>query len=258
MERTITIKGKADILVSPDYTTVVLFLRETDKSYKKAFESLQQKSIDISECAKSVGISEDDIKTTNYSAQALKKTERDRKGNYIQVDDGYACSQTLSIGFNTDPVLLGDLISAINKKVDNPNMTISFSIKDKKKYEEELLKKVTEDAQSKAKIFCQPSNAKIGKLLSVNYQRGNLFVPFPVRTPVAPPVRAANNDMTVLIGETGKLTQGHPAARMPMAPSMPAPSLPQQPVINNIIPEDRRVEEEAIFVWEIIDDEKGE
>lgn len=258
MERTITIKGRADISVSPDHTIVVLFLRETDKSYKKAFEKLQQKSIDVSECAKSVGISEEDIKTTNYSAQALKKTERDRKGNYVQVDDGYACSQTLSIGFNTEPILLGDLISEINKKIDNPNMTISFSVKDKKKYEEELLKKVTEDAQEKAKIFCQPSNAKIGKLLSVNYQRGNMWVPFPVRTPVAPPVLASNSDTMCLIGETGKLTQGHPASRMPTAPGSPAPVIPQPPISSNIIPEDRRIEEEAIFVWEIIDDEKGE
>lgn len=247
MERTITVKGRADISVSPDYTTVTFFLKESNKDYKKALENLKQKSFEVSECSKSVGLNEENIKTTNYWAEPLKKTERDRRGNYFQVDDGYECSQTLSVGFETDPVLLGELINVINGKIDNPDMSIDFSIKDKKKFEDELIKKVTEDALNKAKIFCQPSNATIGRLISVDFQRGNIWLPFPNKT---------FSSSVSQVGQTAQLSQPNPAARMPVMSNAPTPPIPQPPILNNIIPQERKIEEEAVFVWEIIDIEK--
>ena len=76
MERTIAIKGKADMTVSPDYTTVVINLRENEKNYKKALEKLQEKTVVINKCVESVGIDTKDIKTTNYYAQAQKRWKK--------------------------------------------------------------------------------------------------------------------------------------------------------------------------------------
>ena len=94
-------------------------------------------------------------------------------------------------------------------------------------------------------VFCGMSNAKTGKLISVNYNRKMQWAfsmpPRPMPMPVPPPQFPAP-------GETGELHPSHPAA--PKPPAMPAaPVLP----VNNIIPQEKRIEEEAVFVWEIVD-----
>ena len=147
MERTITIVGKAELLVVPDQTTVTLQLKETDSVYKKALDKLQEITAEIAEGVRTCGISAADIKTTNYYASAEKKLVKNRRGEWIFVDAGYTCNQTLQISFATDPVILGELIEGLSKKLGSPDYSISFSVKDKSKYEEELLRKVTEDAQ---------------------------------------------------------------------------------------------------------------
>lgn len=245
MERNIAIKGKADMTVSPDYTTVVINLRENEKNYKKALEKLQEKTVVINKCVESVGIDTKDIKTTNYYAQAQKKMEKNLLGHFVESNDGYMCSQSVSIGFKTDPSLLGELLNKITDELEQPSISINFTIKDKKLYEEELLKKVTEDARKKAIVFCESSNATIGKLISVNYQRGMNWQ-FPSRPFVVPTAST--------IGNTEQLSISHPAAKM-NASSAPSLPVPQPPVTSNITPQDKIVEEEAMFVWEIIDKE---
>ena len=76
MERTITIVGKAELLVVPDQTTVTLQLKETDSVYIKALDKLQEITAEIAEGVRTCGISAADIKTTNYYASAEKSLSK--------------------------------------------------------------------------------------------------------------------------------------------------------------------------------------
>ena len=255
MERTITIRGKADILVVPDHTKLMLVLKEQDKNHKKAYEKLQKKTDTVTECACSSGIEKENVKTTNYYAQAQKKLIKNLAGNFANVDDGYLCCQTVSIEFDTDPVLLAERIEKLTTSMENPELSISFSVQDKKRYEEELLNKVTQDAMSKAKLFCAPSHATIGKLISVNYQRGlswNFAPPMQFRVPDQSRGMTCELNPSMSPFQAPALSAPKPVFDPPTRPAPPAPD------VGSIIPQEQRIVEEAIFVWEIVDNNQGE
>lgn len=239
MNRTITVYGQAEMSVSPDSTIVKLALNEKDDCYRTALEKLEQKSADITEGIIALGVSCEKIRTENFNTQKTEKFERSTNGNFVAVDNGYCCSQILSAEFGVDTVMLGDVLNFIGEKIEKPDMQILFDIKDKSRYEEELFRMVTEDAMRKAKAFCAPANARIGKLISVdcNNSVGNKWT-FPAgygHTTLLPPMQS----------------EKRPYGVQQLA-------VEQQQSVNsfdNIIPQDKTITDNAVFVWEIIDEE---
>ena len=260
LNRTITVKGKAEIRIIPDLTSVLINIREKESDYKKAFAKLQNKTQEIVQCANSAGVGTDNVKITNFIAQSIKKSERDRRGNFVEVDDGYACSQLVTIEFSTDADLLKNLINNISAKIEKPSITLRFSIADKSKFEAELIEKVCEDARSKADIFCRTSNAAIGRLITVDYQHNRPWTPPIIR----------NFGSTTILGDTGEfpypVTPRVPVMQAPANPSMHTPAFtpppvptpnPPAPTPENLMPQEQTFEEEALFVWEIVDADQG-
>lgn len=236
MNRTITVYGQAEMSVAPDTMTVMLLLNEKDDCYKTALEKLQQKSAEIIEGIVALGVSNEKIKTENFNTQKTEKFERSANGSFVAVDNGYCCSQTLSAEFGADAVMLGEVMNFIGGKIEKPDMQIHFDISDKSRYEEELFRMVTEDAMRKAKAFCAPANARIGKLVSVdcNNSVGNMWT-FPT----------GYGHTTLLPMQSEKSPYG----------TQPLAVEPQQSAnsFDNIIPQNKTITDNAVFVWEIID-----
>lgn len=250
MERTVAIKGTAKISVFPDYTTLIVRLREKEKNYKKALEKLQKKSAEIRKCVEENDIESTQIKTNEFSASPLRKMERDRKGNFTQIDDGYECRQSILISFDSDSILLGELINSISDKIDNPDISITFSIKDLSKYKQRLMNLIIEDAWNKANAFCEFSNSKVGKLISANYNNNDLWSFSP---------RSLNQNTAVLPPIPFKPPMASSAPTMPTSDFLRTDDTTflmgnnSSTILNNINPQERNIEESATFVWEIID-----
>lgn len=242
--RTISVRAKTDMYVLPDYTTVNISLRELESDYQKAFAKLQDKADTVKKCAQICGICGDEVKSVNFYSEISKKWETDKKGNSKFVVEGYSCNQRMVIGFPTNGELLGKLLESISAEVDNPDVSISFSLKDRSKIDTEILEKLVAEAMKKAEIFCKSSNAKVGRLLSVNYNQGNLlnFSNSIMPVPFTPPRS----------GETAQLraSMAPPSFGMPSAVNTPVPTKNN---MTSIAPMEKHVEEEAVFVWEIID-----
>ncbi len=169
MPRTITTRGIAKLSLSPDLTVVSLSLRSTDKKYDAAMEKAGKQLKKLTDALKAVGFEETDIKTTNFNVNTEYESVPDEKGRYKQVFKGFGCYQNLKVEFPFDSGYLADVLSAIAESVSEPELNVQFTVKDKSKAGKELLKKAAEDAREKAEVLAEASGARLGTLLSIDY-----------------------------------------------------------------------------------------
>ena len=70
--------------------------------------------------------------------------------------------------------MISDLLASVVKV--HPQLTIAFTVKDATAINEEMLRSATVNAKRKAEILCEASNVKMGQLLSIDYNWGELNI----------------------------------------------------------------------------------
>ncbi len=169
MSRTITVKGTGLVSAAPDMTVVDLTVKTVDKNYDISLSRSSEKLEDLQKALTDIGFCANDLKTTSFNVYAERENVCDENGRYKSVFAGYACVNSLKIEFGFDTALLSKVLSAVSDCIAEPELNISFTVKDKDALCEELLKNAAYDANKKAVILASASDVKIGKLLSVNY-----------------------------------------------------------------------------------------
>lgn len=218
MERTITVKGVGSVSLKPDQTVVTMTLRSLDKDYEKAVQRTAELYRQLAEQLHDIGFAEEDLKTESFQVNTEYENVRDRDGNYRSEFSGYACVHGLILRFDFDTVLLGKVLASITKCVAEPELAVQFTVKDKNAVSELLLQDASRNAAQKAEILTKASGVVRGRLLSVEYQWGELDI-----------VSSTRYNME--------------AKCMPM---FSAADLAFQP-------DDIRLTDSASFVWEIMD-----
>lgn len=174
MNRTITIKGTGKVSLKPDLTVISMTLRSLDKDYdmsmRKASDMLERLKKEL----ESVGYKKEDLKTTNFNVCTEHENVRDSTGNYKKVFAGYACIQGLKLEFDFDTVTLSKILTAISRCVAAPDLSVRFTVRDKEAASEALLKSASVNAKKKAEILTAASGVKLGELLSIDYNWGEL------------------------------------------------------------------------------------
>lgn len=89
---------------------------------------------------------------------------------------GYKCRHELKIEFDFDTKRLAKALSEISKCIAKPEISIDFTVKDSSAVSGELLKAAVKNAREKAEILCAASGAKLGELLSIDYNWGELHL----------------------------------------------------------------------------------
>ena len=216
MPRTITVKGTGRLKISPDMTVVSMTLRSLDKNYDKSMTQSAEQLSSLKKALASIGFREEDLKTANFNVVSEHESVRDENGSYKTVFAGYACIQDLRLEFDFDTARLSQVLSAISKSIADPEMNISFTVKDKSAVSEALLRSATENARAKAEILASASDVTLSTLLSIDYNWGELS----------------------LVSPTNYMMEKRCMA-MDCAPEM------------SFTPEDITVSDNVTFVWEI-------
>ncbi len=217
--KTITVKGMGKVCVKPNLIVVSLNLESEDKDYEKTM-SLEAEKIDsLNKSLAQIGFSKDELKTTNFNVRTRYENVRDANGVYKNVFKGYVCSHNLKIEFDFDMQQLAKVLSAISLCMAKPEFSISFTVKNPTEISQELLKSAAKNAKEKAKILCSASNVKLGDLVSIDYNWGEINV-------------YSNTDYKL-------------EARQMMKSSVGLTSI-------DIQPDDINVSDTATFVWEIL------
>ena len=174
--KTITVKGMGKVSASPDLIAVSMHLETEDKEYDKTMESAAEKIELLNKSLEEVGFEKKAVKTTNFNVQPNYESVRDKNGNYKSEFKGYVCNHGLKVEFDFDTKRLAKVLTAISACLAKPEFSISFTVKDPSAVNAELLKSAAQNAKEKAEILCSASGVKIGELVSIDYNWGELNV----------------------------------------------------------------------------------
>lgn len=167
--RTITVKGTGRVKAAVDYVVITMSLDATDQVYDAAMERAAEQLEELTASMTAVGFEKDAVKTTNFNVNTEYVSEKDELGNYKRVFDGYKVSHQLKLEFDFDTAILAKVLSAIGTCPAKPELHIRFTVKDGEMVKEEVLRQAAVNARQKAEVLCAASGAKLGELVTIDY-----------------------------------------------------------------------------------------
>lgn len=174
--RTITVKGIGAVSVKPDLIVLRLSMKTAEYEYDAAMKAAAEKIDFLNKALEAAGFEKKSAKTADFRVRADYERLNDGKGNYTSVFMGYKCRHELKIEFDFDTKRLAKALSEISKCIAKPEISIDFTVKDSSAVSGELLKAAAKNAREKAEILCAASGAKLGELLSIDYNWGELHL----------------------------------------------------------------------------------
>ena len=174
--RTITVKGIGAVSVKPDLIVLRLSMVTEEYEYDAAMKAAAEKIDFLNKTLEAAGFEKKSAKTADFRVRADYDSLNDGKGNYTSVFMGYKCRHELKIEFDFDTKRLAKALSEISKCIAKPEISIDFTVKDSSAVSGELLKAAVKNAREKAEILCAASGAKLGGLLSIDYNWGELHL----------------------------------------------------------------------------------
>lgn len=174
--RTITVKGIGAVSVKPDLIVLRLSMETAEYEYDAAMKAAAEKIDFLNKALEAAGFEKKSAKTADFRVRADYDRLNDGKGNYTSVFMGYKCRHELKIEFDFDTKRLAKALSEISECIAKPEISIDFTVKDSSAVSGELLKAAAKNAREKAEILCAASGAKLGELLSIDYNRVELHL----------------------------------------------------------------------------------
>ena len=174
--KTITVKGVGNVSVKPDYVVLSLSLETRNHDYETAMCEAASRIDHINESLSTIGFEKESVKTTDFNVRTDYESKKDRNGNYYRVFNGCVVNHRLKISFDFDTKVLSKALGTIAGCIAEPELSISFTVKEPSAVNEALLKSATINAKKKAEILCEASGAKLGELVNIDYNWGELNI----------------------------------------------------------------------------------
>lgn len=175
MTNTITVRGVGSVKTKPDYVVISLKLKGEDKEYVQAVNKANEKIELLKKAIRTVGFSDDDLKTLNFSARTVYKNVH-RGNEYVNVFVGYSIDYQLKLAFDFTQKKLSETLTAIANSGSDAEFSISFTVKEPEKISGELLISAAENARKKAEVLAKASHKALGELLTIDYNWGSIEI----------------------------------------------------------------------------------
>ena len=166
IQRTISVQGYGSVSVKPDVANINFNLSSTNIDFKKAVDELNTKVNSLSKALRKVGISKDDIHSSNYTIN------KEFKHNYKTGEKkflGFKVSHSIALQTKADTKSVNKVFEAIIKSINDVELNLSFGIKNPEKSKDEMLSKAIKDAKNKAEVMAEASELELGEVVSINY-----------------------------------------------------------------------------------------
>ncbi|MBR6108026.1 MAG: SIMPL domain-containing protein [Oscillospiraceae bacterium] len=170
MAGTITVKGTGTVKVAPDTVTVSFTLTAKAMEYKDMMLLAEKKSHALHDAAAAVGLNPDDLKTGSCNINSNYEHLPDEHGNYRPVFSGYISTQTAVLELPLDLEKLGKVFAASEQSGAEPELSLSFTVRDRFALQERVLTDAAQKARRNAEILAKASGVSLGALKSVSYQ----------------------------------------------------------------------------------------
>ena len=216
MKRTITVKGIGTVASKPDFIAIQLRIVSKDMEYPEAVEGANKRISELQRAIVSAGFQKEDLKTLSFNVQTSYENVQDDNGRYRREFAGYQCEYRLKLSFDLNSAKLANTLNAIANSGADAEISIAFTVKNPEKVSAALLKSAAENALQKALVLCAAFDAKLGDLLTIDYDWTDISF------------------MSASTYSANELMRGVAVASVP-----------------EFEPEDIRTHDSATFVWEI-------
>lgn len=174
--KTITVKGVGTARVRPDWVVLTMDVGATREFYEAAMREANRGVERLQDAIVGAGFERTDLKTRSFDVDMQYENRKNRYGDYDRVFLGYKCSYNLSLGFDFEMERLGDVLAEIAECGAKPELRISFTVKNPAGVGEEILRSAAENARQKAEILCAASGVKLGEIVSIDYNWGEINI----------------------------------------------------------------------------------
>ncbi|MCQ2427670.1 MAG: SIMPL domain-containing protein [Clostridia bacterium] len=216
--RTLKVTGTGRLSIEPDLIVITVGINSVDPDYEKAMETSGAKLNSLKTALAGVGFGEKALKTADFRVDTENESICDENGRYRTVFAGYRVYHGLRLEFDFDSERLAAALSAIAGCMSEPNLGISFTVKDREGVYETLLENAARNARRKAEVLAEASGVVLGALVGIEYNRSDI--------PLVSPSTFGMADNCL---------------KRSMAAGI------------EINPDDIKVSDSAVFVWEISD-----
>lgn len=158
----LTAAGEGKVMVKPDRATINMGVQTEDKDAKTAQTQNAQKMDAVMEKLKALGISNDDIKTSQYNVFP-QYDYNDGKSTLR----GYQVINMVNVTVK-DTAKLGDIIDQAVQAGANQMDNVAFTISEPDKYYNEAIAKAIEQAKEKANVMANTAGVKIKATINVS------------------------------------------------------------------------------------------
>lgn len=174
MQRTITVKGTGKLTAKPDYIVLSMTLEARAEEYSNAVELSATQLGELSDSLGSAGFEKASLKTTDFNVRTDYQHVPDENGSYYNKFNGFVCGHQLKLEFDFETTRLAQALNAITSCIANPQLNVSFTVKDPDAISATLLKSAAANAREKADILCDASGVTLGQLITIDYNQREL------------------------------------------------------------------------------------
>lgn len=176
MTKTITVKGVGKASAKPDFVVLSMSLESCSMDYAAAMDKAADSIAQLNEALAKAGFEKDSVKTTSFNVGTVYDSQRQNDGSTKRVFNGYEVSHSLKVSFDFDSARLTKAISAVGDCIAHPQLNIRFTVKDSAAINEQMLRSATANAERTADILCEASGMRLGALLNITYNWGELDI----------------------------------------------------------------------------------
>lgn len=166
--RTIRVTGKGQLRVKPDQTRITLSLEGLYPEYGETLRRSNQDTERIKDLLMELGFTRTDLKTLNFNVDTEYESYQ-VKNTYKQRFVGYKYYHQMKVEFDSDNARLGKVLYALAKCPLQPEIRLSYTVKDPEAAKNQLLTKAVADAQAKAQVLTQAAGVTLKDIQSIDY-----------------------------------------------------------------------------------------
>ena len=166
--RTIRVTGKGQIRVKPDQTRITLSWEGLYPEYGETLRRSAEDTEKIKDLLTGLGFARTDLKTLNFNVDTEYESYQ-VKNTYKRRFVGYKYHHQMKVEFDSDNDRLGKVLYALAKCPLQPEVRLSYTVKDPEAAKNELLGKAVADAQAKVQTLTQAAGVTLKDIQSIDY-----------------------------------------------------------------------------------------
>lgn len=223
--KTITVKGVGKASAPVDTVELSFRIWEKNKDYAAALKCASDKVDALERALVRAGFPKEDFQADSFHVNTEYEGVRDPDGEYRNVFAGYVCTYEQRLCFDFDVARLSKALNAVAKSKAQPELNVSFTVKQPELLQAQLLENAAESARTRAEILCRASGMRLGELQTIEYDVAHLSF--------------RSNTMMDVAECAAPMLAG--SAKRSMAA--------------NFRPQDIDLQDSAVFVWELLPEE---